>query len=77
MEKLLEKLNSVEISMANVEDEIIDARNDISDMYEEIYEMKKNGIINVNLFKLKMQQEGFWSKEIEDFIDNYLKFYNN
>ena len=36
MEKLLEKLNSVEISMANVEDEIIDARNDISDMYEEI-----------------------------------------
>jgi hypothetical protein len=77
MEKLLEKLNSVEISMANVEDEIIDARNDISDMYEEIYEMKKNGIINVNLFKLKMQQEGLWSKEIEDFIDNYLKFYNN
>ena len=77
MEKLLEKLNSVEISMANLEDEIIDARNDISDMYEEIYEMKKNGIINVNLFKLKMQQEGLWSKEIEDFIDNYLKFYNN
>ena len=77
MEKLLEKLNSVEISMANVEDEIIDARNDISDMYEEIYEMKKNGIINVNLFKLKMQQEGLWSKQIEDFIDNYLKFYNN
>lgn len=76
MEKLLEKLNSVEISVENVADEIIDARNDISDIYEEIYEMKKNGIMNVKLFKLKLQEDGLLSKEIEDFIDNYLKFYN-
>lgn len=77
MEKFLEKLNIIGISIDNIEDELIDAKNEFDGIYEEIYELKKNGIINVKLFKLKMQQEGLLTKEIEDFIENYLKFYNN
>ena len=77
MEKFLEKLNIIGISIDNIEDELIDAKNEFDGIYEEIYELKKNGIINVRLFILKMQQEGLWTQEIGDFIENYLKFYNN
>lgn len=77
MEKFLEKLNIIGISIDNIEDELIDAKNEFDGIYEEIYELKKNGIVNVRLFILKMQQEGLWTQEIGDFIENYLKFYNN
>lgn len=77
MEKFLEKLNIIGISIDNIEDELIDAKNEFDGIYEEIYELKKNGIVNVRLFTLKMQQEGLWTQEIGDFIENYLKFYNN
>ena len=77
MEEIIKKLNSIDISINNVEDEIIDAKNEITDVYVEVYEMKKKSIINVKLFILKMQQEGLWTQEIGDFIENYLKFYNN
>lgn len=77
MEEIIKKLNSIDISINNVEDEIIDAKNEITDVYVQVYEMKKKSIINVRLFILKMQQEGLWTQEIGDFIENYLKFYNN
>lgn len=77
MEEIIKKLNSIDISINNVEDEIIDAKNEITDVYVQVYEMKKKSIINIKLFKLKMQEEGLLTQEIEDFIENYLKFYNN
>ena len=77
MEKLLDKLNAIGIAIDNIEDELIDAKNEFDGIYEEVYTMKKSGIVNVRLFKLKMQQEGLLTQEIDDFIENYLKFYNN
>lgn len=77
MEKFLEKLDMIGISIDNIEDELIDAKNEFDGIYEEVHKLKKEGIINVKLFKFKMQQEGLWTQEIGDFIENYLKFYNN
>lgn len=77
MEELLKKLGSIDISMNNIEDELIDARNEITNVYTSIFDMKKNSIISIGLFKLKLQEEGLLTKELEEFIDNYLKFYNN
>lgn len=76
MEELLKKLGSIDISMNNIEDELIDARNEITNVYTSIFDMKKNSIISIGLFKLKLQEEGLLTKELEEFIDNYLKFYN-
>ena len=76
MEKFLEKLNIIGISIDNIEDELIDAKNEFDGIYEEVHNFKKEGIINIKLFKFKMQQEGLLTKEIENFIDEYLKFYN-
>ena len=76
MEKFLEKLDMIGISIDNIEDELIDAKNEFDGIYEEVHKLKKEGIINVKLFKFKMQQEGLLTKEIENFIDEYLKFYN-
>ena len=77
MEKFLEKLNIIGISIDNIEDELIDAKNEFDGIYEEVHKLKKEGIVNVRLFKLKMQEEGLLTQQLDEFIENYLKFYNN
>lgn len=76
MEKLLDKLNAIGISIDNIEDELIDAKNEFDGIYEEVHKFKKEGIVNVKLFKLKLQEEGLLTEQLDEFVDNYLKFYN-
>ena len=76
MEKFLKKLDMIGISIDNIEDELIDTKNEFDGIYEEVHKLKKEGIINVKLFKLKLQEEGLFTEQLDEFIENYLKFYN-
>ena len=77
MEEILKQLEEINIAVNNCEDEIIYARNNFNYIYEEIDNMKRKSIINLNKFKRRLREDGLYTKEIEDFIENYLKFYNN
>lgn len=77
MEEILKQLEEINIAVNNCEDEIIYARNNFNYIYEEIDNMKRKSIINLNEFKRRLREDGLYTKEIEDFIENYLKFYNN
>ena len=77
MEEILKQLEEINIAVNNCEDEIIYARNNFNYIYEEIDNMKRKSIINLNEFKRRLREDGLYTKELEDFIENYLKFYNN
>ena len=77
MEEILKQLKEINIAVNNCEDEIIYARNNFNYIYEEIDNMKRKSIINLNEFKRRLREDGLYTKEIENFIENYLKFYNN
>ena len=77
MEEILKQLKEINTAVNNCEDEIIYARNNFNYIYEEIDNMKRKSIINLNEFKRRLREDGLYTKEIEDFIENYLKFYNN
>lgn len=77
MEEILKQLEQINIAVNNCEDEIIYARNNFNYIYEEIDNMKRKSIINLNEFKRRLREDGLYTKEIGDFIENYLKFYNN
>ena len=77
MEQILKQLKEINTAVNNCEDEIIYTRNNFNYIYEEIDNMKRKSIINLNEFKRRLREDGLYTKEIEDFIENYLKFYNN
>lgn len=77
MEEILKQLKEINTAVNNCEDEIIYTRNNFNYIYEEIDNMKRKSIINLNEFKRRLREDGLYTKEIEDFIENYLKFYNN
>lgn len=77
MEEILKQLEEINIAVNNCEDEIIYARNNFNYIYEEIDNMKRKSIINLNEFKRRLREDGLYTKELDEFIENYLKFYNN
>lgn len=77
MEEILKQLEEINIAVNNCEDEIIYARNNFNYIYEEIDNMKRKSIINLNEFKRRLRKDGLYTKELDEFIENYLKFYNN
>ena len=77
MEEILKQLKEINIAVNNCEDEIIYTRNNFNYIYEEIDNMKRKSIINLNEFKRRLREDGLYTKELDEFIENYLKFYNN
>ena len=77
MEEILKQLKQINIAINNCEDEIIYSRNNFNYIYEEIDNMKRKSIINLNKFKRRLREDGLYTKELDEFIENYLKFYNN
>lgn len=77
MEQILKQLKEINIAVNNCEDEIIYTRNNFNYIYEEIDNMKRKSIINLNEFKRRLREDGLYTKELDEFIENYLKFYNN
>lgn len=77
MEEILKQLEEINIAVNNCENEIIYARNNFNYIYEEIDNMKRKSIINLNEFKRRLRKDGLYTKELDEFIENYLKFYNN
>ena len=77
MEEILKQLEEINIAVNNCEYEIIYARNNFNYIYEEIDNMKRKSIINLNEFKRRLREDGLYTKELDEFIENYLKFYNN
>ena len=77
MEEILKQLKEINIAVNNCEDEIIYTRNNFNYIYEEIDNMKRKSIINLNEFKRRLREDGLYTKELDGFIENYLKFYNN
>ena len=37
----------------------------------------KNVIKDINALKREMKRDGLYSDEMEEFLDNYMRFYNN
>lgn len=56
--------------------DIIDRMQLLENIIEKFEEEEVDSIKNVNDFKFKLKQESFYTKELEQFIDNYIKYYN-
>ena len=64
MNEIIDKLNKIEEEIREI----------IYDIISRLY--AENKILNVEDFIQKLKAEELYSKELEEFIENYLKYYN-
>ena len=66
-ERLKDELNDLSDYYVEMENELADRINSLDEM---------NSIVNVNYFIWRLQIDGVMTSQLESFIENYLKFYN-
>ena len=75
-EEIEEKLSEIEEYLYSASCQIEYAQDEIKNIQYELIGKAKNEIKSIENFKTKLRQEGLYTIELEEFIQNYLKFYN-
>lgn len=75
-EEINKALSEIEDSLYAAAYNIDDARNKLQMIRCAIGDREKTEIKSIENFKTKLRQEGLFTIELEEFIQNYLKFYN-
>lgn len=75
-EDIKKKINRVEDYLCDVGLDLEYARNELNRLYDVIEEKSNNNIKDINNFKRELKREGLYSEKLEDFIEEYMKYYN-
>ena len=75
-EEINKALSEIEDSLYSAAYNLDDARNELQMIRCAIGDREKTEIKSIENFKTKLRQEGLFTNELEEFIQNYLKFYN-
>ena len=75
-EDIKKKINRVEDYLCDVGLDLEYARDELNRLYDTIEEKSNNGIKDINNFKGELKREGLYSEKLDDFIEEYMKYYN-
>lgn len=75
-EEVRKRLIAIEDYLSCAEADMIYAKQELDYLYDELQEKSQREIKSIENFKTKLRQEGLYTIELEEFIQNYLKFYN-
>lgn len=74
--ELLEEYEDISQQLEDAE-EYADEQEDSLNEYEgQLEELKENAILDVDDFKRKLDNQNLMNRELEEFIENYLRFEN-
>lgn len=76
MEQLEEKLNKIWNKIDDAMWELSEAKEEIEQIQ---YENRKNtkSIKDIDSLKRELKRDGLYSDKLEEFLENYMKYYNN
>lgn len=78
VKKLEEKVNQLENDVEYWQEENTELEDKIEDLDTQLADMEiADGIKDKNIFIDRLKLENLYSRELEEFIENYLKFYND
>lgn len=78
VKKLEEKVNQLENDVEYWQEENTELEDKIEDLDTQLADMEiADGIKDKNIFIDRLKLENLYTKELEEFIENYLKFYND
>ena len=75
-EDIKKKINRVEDYLCDVGLDLEYARDELNRLYDTIAEKSNNGIKDINNFKRELKRDRLYSEKLEDFIEQYMLYYN-
>ena len=75
-EDIKKQINKVEDYLYDVSLDLEYARDELNRLYEVLEEKQNNSIKNINNFKRELKRDGLYNQKIEDFIEQYMLYYN-
>lgn len=75
-EDIRKKINRIEDYLYDIASDLEYARDELNRLYDVIEEKSNNGIKDINNFKRELKRDGLYSEKLEEFIEQYMKYYN-
>lgn len=75
-EDIKKKINQIEDYLCDVGLDLEYAQNELNRLYDTIEGKSNNSIKDINNFKRELKRDGLYNQKIEDFIEQYMLYYN-
>ena len=76
MKEIKENLKEIERTLRNIKWQFDESNEYLAETYDLIREQNVNMIKDVNNFKTELKRDGLYSDKLEEFLENYMKYYN-
>lgn len=70
------KIDEVENYLYDVGLDLEYAKDELNNLYKLLEEKSTNGIKDINNFKRELKRDGLYSDKLEEFIEQYMNYYN-
>lgn len=77
MRDIKKKIDEVENYLYDVGLDLEYAKDELNNLYNLLEEKSTNGIKDINNFKRELKRDGLYSNKLEEFIEQYMNYYNN
>ena len=75
-EIIKKKINQVKDYLCDVGLDLEYARDELNRLYDTLKEKSNNSIKDINNFKRELKRDGLYSNKLEEFIEQYMLYYN-
>ena len=76
-ESIKRKLEKIQGDLEYIGWNLGDTKEEINNIWDELLIQQNNSIRNIENLKRELKRDNLYSKELEDFLENYMKYYNN
>lgn len=77
MEKAIEMIKDLYDNIASIRYELEDIDTNLTELGEMLDYKDNNSIKDIDNFKRELKREGLYSRKLEDFIEEYMHYYNH
>ena len=56
--------------------DISSAKEELNNLWDKLEEKSNTGIKNIENLKRELKRDGLYSEKLEEFLENYMKYYN-
>lgn len=75
-EEVRKRLIAIEDYLSCAEADMTYAKQELDYLYDELKDKEKTQIKDIQDFKRQLRKDGLYSDKLEEFIENYMRFYN-
>lgn len=75
-EDIKKKINQVEDYLCDVGLDLEYARDELNRLYDTIEQKSNNSIKDIDNFKRELKRDGLYNQKLEEFIEQYMTYYN-